>query len=290
MKPFGDSESTFFRVGKAHLNAFAVVFASLWSATASAEQFVVVDETYEHTADMPDSHYRVDPPAGTPKDWRSPIDYASGTAHMHMEVFTKPTDTPTRFQACFEATPTYACIDQAPAYTTVGVYDWKTPFSNFWSPPGTSVDWTQGTNKIALILKDTNNGKPSADNVGETTAALYMPTKIRFVVTIVAPGSTYVPPGPADVPDSGAPMDAGGEAGGNGGNGGATGGAAGNGGSAGGGGTTSQPPKPIDNSSSCSVAGDRENVNGFPVALLLAAVASCVGRSRRYSLPSESKS
>lgn len=290
MKPFGDSRSSVFRADRAHVCAFAAVFASLWSSTASAEQFVVVDETYEHTPDMPDSHYRVDPPAGAPKDWRSPIDYASGTAHMHMEVLTKPTDTPTRFQACFEATPTYACIDQAPAYTTVGVYDWKTPFSNFWSPPGTAVDWTQGTKKIALILKDTNNGKPSADNVGETTAALYMPTKIRFVMTIVAPGSTYIPP---EAPDAGAPIDAGGDVGGNGGtggNGGNGGGNAGNGGNAGSGGTSSQPPKPIDKTSSCSVTADHGNANSFPVALVLAVVVSCVGRSRRYSPSNAAKS
>jgi len=38
--------------------AAALALSSLWSSAALAEQFVVVDETYEHTADMPDSHYR----------------------------------------------------------------------------------------------------------------------------------------------------------------------------------------------------------------------------------------
>ena len=45
------------------------------------------------------------------------------------------------------------------------------------------VDWTLGVNKLACILKDTMNGKPSADNVGPETAALYMPTEVRMVVT-----------------------------------------------------------------------------------------------------------
>ena len=189
--------------------ALAAAVVSLWSGAALADQFVVVDSTWEHTPDLADSHYRVAPLAGSPADWRKPIDYASGTAHVHLEVTTKPTDTPTKFQVCFEATPTYACTDQSPTYTTVGVLDWETPFSNFWSPPGTSVDWAKGTNKIAIILKDTKNGKPSADNVGAQTAALYTPTQVRMVVTIVAPGSTYVPPPPPQVDAGTGDSDAG---------------------------------------------------------------------------------
>jgi len=189
---------------RAGVFAAAVAALSLGSADALAEQFVVLDSTWEHTPDLADSHYRVTPLPGTPGDWRKPTDYASGTAHMHLEVSTKPSATPTKFQVCFEATPTYACTDQSPTYTTVGVVDWETPFANFWSPPGTAVDWTLGTKKIALILKDTQNGKPSADNVGADKAALYTPTQVRMVVTIVAKGSTYVPPPPAD---AGAPVD-----------------------------------------------------------------------------------
>jgi hypothetical protein len=162
----------------------------------------------------------------------------------------------------------------------VGVYDWETPFSNFWSPPGTSVDWTQGTTKIALILKDTSNGKPSADNVGAATAALYTPTKLRFVVTIVAPGSTYVPPG---VPDAGVPMDAGDGTGGKGGAGGNS-GNGGNAGNTGAGGNAVNPlPKPIGNSSGCYVAGTSDETNGFPVALFAAVAVVCVRRSRAAS-------
>lgn len=202
---------------RAGVVAAAATVVSLWSGAAFADQFVVVDSTWEHTPDLADSHYRVAPLPGSPSDWRKPVDYASGTAHVHLEVSTKPTDQPTKFQVCFEATPTYACTDQSPTYTTVGVIDWETPFSNFWSPAGTSVDWTLGTKKIAIILKDTKNGKPSADNVGAQTAALYTPTQVRMVVTIVAPGSTYVPPPPPMV-DAG-PGDTDGGAGGAGGSG-----------------------------------------------------------------------
>jgi uncharacterized protein (TIGR03382 family) len=165
---------------------------------------VVVDTTYDHVASLPDSHFRVDPKPGTPANWKSPVDYSKGTAYVHLEVLTKPTDVPTKWQACFEATPTYGCVDQSPTYTKIGNQDWSTPFSKFYMPPGQKVDWAQGTKKIALILKDTANNKPSADNVGATKAAMYMPTRLRVVITLVSEGGTYVPPGPAEPADAGA--------------------------------------------------------------------------------------
>lgn len=173
--------------------ALTVTFAA---SSALADQFVAMDETWVHTPDLPDSHYHTSPSAQTPANWTSPVDYSQGTAWVYLEVQTKPTAQPTKFQVCFEATPTYACTDQSPTYTTIGTYEWSTPFANFWSPPGTSVDWSLGVNKLACILKDTMNNKPSQDNVGPTVAALYTPTQVRMVVTIVSPGGTYVPPTP----------------------------------------------------------------------------------------------
>ncbi len=184
------------RIRLAGLASGLVLAAASASSVARAEQFVVLDETWTHSPDLPDSHFRVEPSGSTPADWVSPIDYSQGTAHVYLEVHTKPTAQETRFQVCFEATPTYACTDQSPTYTTIGTYEWATPFANFWSPEGTSVDWTQGVNLLACILKDTENNKPSADNVGDEIAALYMPTDVRMVVTIVTPGGTYEPPTP----------------------------------------------------------------------------------------------
>lgn len=191
--------------------AFSAFFAA---PTAQAQQVVVTDVTYEHSATTTtDSHYRVDPSPETPDDLTTPIDYASGTAHVRLEVFTKPSAEATRFQICFEARPTYACTGQAPPYTATGVYTWATPFSSFYQ--GDMVDWTMGTGRIALILKDTMNGKPSPENVGTETSALFMPTMLRVTVTFVAPGGTYVDPTlvedagvamtDAAVPDTGPP-------------------------------------------------------------------------------------
>ncbi|MBX7080370.1 MAG: hypothetical protein K1X88_14330 [Nannocystaceae bacterium] len=168
----------------------------LASPSARAEQVVVFDRTWVHTPELPDSHYREMPDVGTPADWTSPVDYSQGSAWVYLEVHTKPTEQETKFQVCFEATPTYACTDQSPTYTDVGTYEWETPFANFWSPPGEFVDWTQGVTNIACILKDTMNGKPSADNVGPRTAALYTPTEVRMVVTLVEAGGVYEPPTP----------------------------------------------------------------------------------------------
>src|SRR5882672_1570356 len=94
----------------------AVLVTAVCTARAAHAEFVVVDATYTHTAQTTtDSHYRVKPPANTPTNWASPIDYASGDAWVRLEVKTKPAgNTPTRFQICFELAVNYACTDQAP--------------------------------------------------------------------------------------------------------------------------------------------------------------------------------
>ncbi|NUO54885.1 MAG: hypothetical protein HOV80_39090 [Polyangiaceae bacterium] len=176
--------------------ACALAVVTCWSVAAHAEQFVVFDETWNHSADLPDSHYVADSTAETPADWTSPVDYRGGTIWVYLEVFTKPTDTPTRFQACFLGSPTYACTLQTPTYTEAGTYEWKTEWNETWSPPNEAVDWSQGIGSLSAILKDDMNGKPSADNVGEEIAALYMPSEVRMVVTVVSPGGIYVPPEP----------------------------------------------------------------------------------------------
>ncbi len=182
------------------------------ATTSLAAQVVVTEVTYTHSGTTTnDSHYVLPPLQGTPSNWVSPIDYSHGTAVVRLEVFTKPTTIATRFQICFEGSPSYACTNQAPAYTTTGVYTWTTPFTNFYQY--SSLNWAQGVRDIALILKDTSNGKPSPENVGATESAKYMPTQLRVTVTLVSPGSTYVPPADPDagvvVPDAGMVVDAG---------------------------------------------------------------------------------
>jgi hypothetical protein len=173
----------------------AVVFVTaVISSRAARAELVVVDVTYTHSAQTTkDSHYRVQPPPGTPSNWKSPVDFSAGDAWVRLEVKTKPAgDTPTRFQVCFELAVNYACTDQSPTYTKPGVYTWGTPFSSFYL--GGPVDWSQGIRDTALILKDTNNVKPAPENVGDAVSARYMPTDLHVTVTLVPKGETYVPP------------------------------------------------------------------------------------------------
>jgi hypothetical protein len=171
-------------------------------ALAHAEQFVVAHADYTHSAQTTtDSHYRVRPTPETPANWASPVDYAHGSVHVRLDVQTKPSATPTRYQICFEMKMNYCCTDQAPVYTTTGVVEWDTKVENLWRPG--PVDFGQGIVQSALILKDTNNVKPAPENVGEITSALYMPSDVDVTVTVVSSGSTYAPPAPPDTSGGG---------------------------------------------------------------------------------------
>lgn len=164
----------------------AVLVVGLCSV-ARAEQFVLVDVSYTHSAETTkDSHYYTKPPADAPKDWTNPVDYSTGSVHIIVDVKTKPAgDTPTKFQICFEGTPSYACTLQSPTYTATGRVEWDSPFKDFWYD--STVDWSKGTKQIPLILKDTNNGKPAGD-------PKYMPTDLHVQLTLVSPGAKFVAP------------------------------------------------------------------------------------------------
>jgi hypothetical protein len=170
--------------------ALAVAGLGLCARTALAQQqFVVAEATYTATsANTMDSHYFVSPAAGTPSNWRSPIDYASGRAHARLEVLEKPSAAKTLYNICYEAPSNYACMGYSPAYTATGVYDFEFAFSSFYQY--SAVDWSQGIKDIALILKDENGTKVQGDPA-------FYPSKIHITITIIAPGSTYMPP-PSD--------------------------------------------------------------------------------------------
>lgn len=161
---------------------------SLFVSSARAEQFIVTDVSYTHSKDTTsDSHYRVAPQSGSPTNWKSPVDYASGSVHVLLEVKTKPAgDTPTKFQICFEGSPGYGCTDQSPTYTKTGTYEWTTKFSAFYLGNG-GPDWGKGVSKVALILKDTANNKPQGD-------PKYVPTDLRVQVAVISAGASFAPP------------------------------------------------------------------------------------------------
>jgi hypothetical protein len=184
VKPHG---TQFFLLTGLLLTAAAV------SSHARAEQFVLIDLTYEATAaNTMDSHFPGTPAVGIPTNLKSPIDYASGTAYVRFEVLSKPSAAKTLYNICFENASNYACMGYPPAYTATGTYNFSGAFSSFWQ--GNLVDWSMGISKVQLILKDETEAKVQGN-------PMFYPTKMHVTITIVAPGSTYVPP---DLPAAGA--------------------------------------------------------------------------------------
>ena len=199
-----------------HTSVLALAAVGLHAERAHAEQVVVADVAYTHSAQTTkDSHYRVNPTPETPANWQSPVNYAQGSVHVRLQVKTKPSATPTRFQICFEMKQNYCCTDQAPVYTTTGVYEWDTDVEKLWRPG--PVDFTKGIVDSALILKDTNNVKPAPENVGQATSALYMPSDVAVTVTLVSSGAVFQPPHDPEMPSGGNGGGAGGVASGGGG-------------------------------------------------------------------------
>ena len=189
------------RPGYSHLSlSLHLLGLGVFAAPAAAQQVVIIDATYTATSEnTSDSHYRVDPDVETPANWRAPVDYAAGKVHARLEVLEKPSAVGTLYNICFEATPSYACMPYSPEYTEPGVYDFEYPFSAFYQYD--QVDWSQGTERIALILKDEGETKVQGDPD-------FYPTRIHITLTLLAPGTTYEPPPPHDPLDAGV-MDAG---------------------------------------------------------------------------------
>jgi hypothetical protein len=171
----------------AALVAGLLLAAAILPARASAEQFVLVDLTYEATAqNTMDSHFVANTATNIPKNLKTPIDYATGTAYVRFEVLSKPSAVKTLYNICFYNPSNYACMGYPPAYTATGVYNFSGAFSTFWQ--GDVMDWTMGINHVELVLKDEKEVKVQGN-------AMFYPYKTHITITIVSPGSTYVPPG-----------------------------------------------------------------------------------------------
>lgn len=191
---------------KANACALWVSVLATHAATAHAQQFVLIDAEYTATADnTDDSHYRVEPEASIPEDWRAPVDYASGKIYVSLDILEKPSDAPTLYNICFETDGKAACMAYPPAYTAPRHLDFNQSFESLWN--STVVPWDQGVDKVALILKDADQKKKQGDPE-------FYPTKVHVVITVVAPGSKYDPPTSPSQPAAAGSGGAGGRAGG----------------------------------------------------------------------------
>src|SRR3989442_476737 len=85
---------------------FIAAFLGGSGVAAAQEQLVAFDEPYTATekGNIPGEsfHHRVDPKPTEPASWLAPVPYARGTAHVHLEVRTKPSKRKTILTICFD--------------------------------------------------------------------------------------------------------------------------------------------------------------------------------------------
>jgi hypothetical protein len=170
---------------------------------AHAEQLVLFDISYEHT-NANDSHHQVSGAAlNQPANWTSPIDYSKGTIHFYQEVVTKPSNMVTLIDFCLIQPQDYGCIETI-HYTTTGLVETVRSMAGSDVDKREVLDFTKKMSSIQLVLKN-----PQYVNGGSPQSA-FLPSKMRFVATLVSPGGTYIRPIPTPgfAPNDGGVPDA----------------------------------------------------------------------------------
>jgi hypothetical protein len=172
---------------------------SIWPTAASAQQFVLMDETFTFTKEQADhsepspSHVYVRESQlapGRPRDFTQPVDYRHGTVHIRTEVIDKPAGgETTQWSICYipyvGVGPGYGCTYSG-TYATTGVYERDESMTEFWQ--NDAIDWTQGIREIHLVMKDADGANGHAHR--RTDAEKFFPTRVRITLTQVARGST----------------------------------------------------------------------------------------------------
>jgi len=163
------------------------------TALAQPAQLVAFDvvytaEYYDMTVKGEHYHLLVLPAPTEPASWTSPIDYSKGTVYFHLEVMTKPSARSTAITVCFDGDlEAYGCIVTG-AYTTTGVHDSMMPISSTWQYG--KIQWNKRRTQYHLVLKD----GAKDDFPPDSEKDLFVPSKMRIVMTIVPPGGKYTPP------------------------------------------------------------------------------------------------
>jgi MYXO-CTERM domain-containing protein len=175
---------------------------ALATGAASADQFVLVDADYVHTKE---SHAYATPGPGQPANWKTPIDYANGTAYYRLEVFEKPSTENLNMGVCFVG-GSYCCFGYQ-RFTKPGVYEWSSPIPTMWQFD--TMDWSKKITEVPFIMRDRDAIKVDSTEkyYGAPSTALYFPMRSHLTVTIVSKGGTFVKP------DAGPSTDAGSDAG-----------------------------------------------------------------------------
>jgi hypothetical protein len=169
--------------------------------SARAEQFVLVDATFDYTWDdamnaKPNkSHFYVNDQnflnTMRPKNWLAPVDYRNGTLHVRTEVFKKPAgDQQVGWTLCYIANVgDYGCADTT-YYKTTGVFDRETKMTDWWQ--NDKITWDQGIKQVDLIYAINDSGSGHITNYPELKD-LTTPTRVRITMVQVSAGSAYDP-------------------------------------------------------------------------------------------------
>ncbi|MGH1483970.1 MAG: hypothetical protein ACRBM6_35710 [Geminicoccales bacterium] len=182
------------------VSLLAAVLAPAFEATA--QQFVLFDETFTYTKEDADtsepnpSHYYVTGDMlnpERPEDWTAPIDYRNGSVHIRLEVIEKPKgDAPTIWSLCYSPNVGrkngYGCTSTG-LYRTEGVHERDVSMRKFWE--NDSIVWEKGIKRMSLVIKDDNPKKGHAHQRKDHER--YFPTKVRIMMVQVAEGATYDP-------------------------------------------------------------------------------------------------
>jgi MYXO-CTERM domain-containing protein len=237
---------TIARVGVAAAAASAC-FA--FSAESRAEQFILLDATFDYTWDQamnakPDkSHFYVNEGnflnKSRPTNWLSPVDYRNGTLHVRTEVFVKPAGTQqVGWTLCYIPNAGgYGCADTT-YYTSTGVFDRETKMTDWWN--NAMLQWDKGVKQVDMIYAINDSGSGHITNY-PALKDLVTPTRVRVTMVQVSAGAKYDPSiipaldGGRPIVDAGTDASSTQDAGASGG----TGGTSGSGGTGGSGGTTS---------------------------------------------------
>src|SRR5258707_4750759 len=168
---------------------------------ARAEQFVLIDATFDYTWDdainaKPDkSHYYVNEKnflnKARPTNWLSPIDYRNGTLHVRTEVFVKPAgDQQVGWTLCYIANVgDYGCADTT-YYKTTGVFDRETKMTDWWQ--NDKITWDQGIKQVDLIYAINDSGSGHITNY-PALKDLTTPTRVLITMVQLSAVSTFDP-------------------------------------------------------------------------------------------------
>jgi len=164
------------------------VALALGASVGQAGQFVLVDMGFTQTS----ASHPLKASPGVPANWLEPVNYAEGTVYIRLEVLSKPSDKPVKFQFSVFGTasgrgPQNQAAGSLFEVTKPGVYEWHEPLPNFWNHVG--IDWSRGLNSMRLIVKDS-----ALVYIDDTfDRRLYYPMELNIRVTLVSKGEAFDP-------------------------------------------------------------------------------------------------